>query len=148
MIYWISMFFIWLFMTIFFPTRVIGKKNLCTKKCIWASNHTTNFDGFLVGTKAFCRFYSLAKIELFKHKLLGAYLKKLGCVPVHRGASDITAIKSCLRILNEKNRPLLIFPQGTRESTPEEVQNLKNGVAMFALKTKAPIIPIVIVRKP
>ena len=50
--------------------------------------------------------------------------------------------------MKDKQKPLLIFPTGTRTSTAEEVQNLKNGVSMFATKADAPIIPMVIVRKP
>jgi len=148
MIYWFSMFWLWLFYTIFFPTRVIGKKNMNKGKCIWACNHITNNDVFVVGTKHFCRFYALGKAELFKNKLVGWYLKKLGTIKVNRGTSDIQAVKDCLKVLKEKQKPLMIFPTGTRESSPEEVQDLKNGVAMFALKTNSPIIPMVIVRKP
>jgi 1-acyl-sn-glycerol-3-phosphate acyltransferase len=69
-------------------------------------------------------------------------------VAVHRGQADLTAVKSCLRILKDKQKPLLIFPTGTRTSTPDEVENLKNGVAMFALKSQCQIVPMVLVRKP
>ena len=147
MIYWISMVIYWIAM-LFFPTRVIGKKNLNKGKCIWAANHTTNLDGLIIGTKAFTRFYALGKAELFKNKLMGAYMKSIGCIKVKRGEADIEAIKQCLRVLKDKQKPLLIFPTGTRESSAEEVKNLKNGVAMFALKANCPIIPMVLVRKP
>ena len=142
------MFLFWIYCTIFFPTRVIGKKNLIKTKCIWACNHTTNHDFMILGTRAFCRFYALAKAELFKNKFMKWYLSSIGGIPVQRGKSDIEAIKKTLRVLKEKNKPVLIFPTGTRESTPEEVQELKNGVAMFALKANAPIVPIVFVRSP
>ena len=142
------MLIFWIHYTLFYPTRVIGKKNLIKTKCIWACNHTTNHDVLVLGTKAFCRFYALAKAELFKNKFMNWYLNSIGGIPVHRGMSDINAIKQTLRVLKEKNKPLLIFPSGTRESTPEEVQDLKNGVAMFALKANAPIVPMVLVRSP
>ncbi len=148
MVYWISMILYWIYFSIFYPTKVIGKKNMNKGKCIWACNHTTNFDVLIIGTKHFTRFYGLGKAELFKNKLLGWYMKSIGTIPVHRGMSDISAVKQCLRVLKEKEKPLLIFPSGTRESTPEEVQDLKNGVAMFALKANCPIIPMVLVRKP
>ena len=148
MVYWISMVLYWLYFTFLYPTKVIGKKNMKKDACIWACNHTTNYDVLILGTKHFCRFYALGKIELFKNKLLGWYLKKLGTIPVHRGESDINAVKQSLRVLKDKKKPLLIFPTGTRESSAEEVQNLKNGVAMFALKANVPIIPMVLVRKP
>ena len=148
MVYWISMILYWIYCTLLFPTKVIGKKNMNRGKCIWACNHTTNNDFLILGTKHFCRFYGLGKAELFKNKLLGWYLKQIGTIPVHRGTSDITAVKQCLKVLKEKQKPLLIFPTGTRESSAEEVQDLKNGVAMFALKANCPIIPMVFVRKP
>ena len=148
MMYWISMFLFWIFITLFYPTRIIGKKNLIKTKAIWASNHMSNLDFMIIGTRAFKRFYALTKAEAFKNKVLGAYLKSIGAIKVQRGTSDITAVKNCLRVLKDKNKPLLIFPTGTRNSSPEEVQELKNGVAMFALKANAPIVPIVIVRKP
>lgn len=148
MVYWISMVLFWIYFSILYPTKVIGKKNMKKDACIWACNHTTNFDVLILGTKHFSRFYALGKIELFKNKFMAWYLKKLGTIPVHRGESDINAVKQCLRILKDKKKPLLIFPTGTRESSAEEVQNLKNGVAMFALKANVPIIPMVLVRKP
>lgn len=148
MLFWISLFLLWLPITIFFPTKLIGKKNLIKDKCIWACNHQTNFDIMVIGTKFFTRIYALGKAELFKNKLVGGYLKRIGCVKVRRGQADLEAIKSCLRILKDKQKPLVIFPTGTRTSTPDEVQNLKNGVAMFALKANCPIVPIVLVRKP
>ncbi len=142
------MFLFWIYVTLFYPTKIINKKNLVTKKAIWASNHTSNLDVLVLGTRVFKRFYALAKAELFKNKLFGGYLKSIGAIKVQRGTSDINAVKTCLRVLKEKDKPILIFPTGTRNSSPEEVQDLKNGVAMFALKANAPIVPIVLVRKP
>ena len=75
-------------------------------------------------------------------------MKKIGAIPVDRGKPDIEAVKTSLRVLKEKQKPLLIFPTGTRTSSPDEVQNLKNGVSMFATKTDSLIVPIVLVRKP
>lgn len=148
MLFWISLICLWPIMTIFFPTRVIGRKNVLKGKCIWACNHQSNCDIMVIGTKIFTRIYALGKIELFKNKFLGWYLKKIGCISVHRGQADITAVKQCLRVLKDKQKPLVIFPTGTRSSTPDEVQNLKNGVAMFSLKSDANIVPMVLVRKP
>lgn len=148
MMYWLSMILFWIYVTLFYPTRIIGKKNLVKTKAIWAANHTSNMDVLVIGTRIFKRFYALAKQELFKNKVFGAYLKSIGAISVNRGRADIESVKNTLRILKDKNKPVLIFPTGTRESTPEEVQDLKNGVAMFALKANAPIVPIVVVRKP
>lgn len=66
--------------------------------------------------------------------------------PVNRKQNDIKAVKTTLRLLNE-NKALCIFPEGTRLET-EEVNEVKNGVALFALKTKSPIVPSIFVKKP
>lgn len=142
------MILFWIHVTLFYPTRIIGKKNLVKTKAIWAANHTSNMDVLVIGTRIFKRFYALAKAELFKNKLFAKYMRSIGAISVNRGTSDIQAVKTTLRVLKEKDKPVLIFPTGTRESSPEEVQDLKNGVAMFALKANAPIVPIVVVRKP
>ena len=146
--FWFTMTLIWPFFTIFFPTKVIGRKNLFKGKAIWACNHQSNWDIWVIGTRLYKKFYTLGKQELFKNKIVGGFLKSIGTIPVSRGKADIQAVKSCLRVLKEKNKPLIIFPSGTRKSSPDEVKNLKNGVAMFATKADAKIVPIVLVRKP
>lgn len=145
--FWLTLIIIWLPITLLFPTKVIGRKNLIKGKSIWACTHQSNADIMIIATKTFTRIYALGKAELFKNKLVGGYLKKLGCVSVKRGQADIEAVKGVLRILKDKQKPVVIFPTGTRTSTPDEVENLKNGVVMFALKSQAPIVPMVLVRK-
>ena len=66
-------------------------------------------------------------------------------IPVNRAKPEISSIKKCFEVLNN-NYNLLIFPQGTRMKT-EEAVGVKEGVAMFALKTKAPVIPMVYLKK-
>lgn len=146
-LFWFTLTIIWLPITILFPTRVIGRKNIIKGKSIWACTHQSNADIMIIATKAFTRMYALGKAELFKNKLVGSYIKNLGCVPVKRGQADLNAVKSVLRILKDKQKPMVIFPTGTRTSTPDEVENLKNGVVMFALKSQAPILPVAMVRK-
>lgn len=145
--FWLTLTLIWLPITLLFPTRLIGKKNIVKGKSIWACTHQSNADIMVLATKTFTRMYALGKVELFKNKVFGGYLKRLGCVPVNRGQADITAVKTVLRILKEKQKPMVIFPTGTRTSSIEEIENLKNGVVMFALKSQAPIVPVALVRK-
>ena len=105
MLYWWAMILVWPFFTIFFPTKVYGKKNLIKGKCIWACNHQSNNDIFVLATKLFARVYILGKKELFKNKFVGGFLKKLGGIPVSRGEADITASK-------KKTSHLSFFHQG------------------------------------
>ena len=146
--FWFILSLLFLPMTIFYPTKVIGKKNRIKEKCIIACNHQTLLDVPILAVKYNKRIYALSKKELFKNKFVSWFLRKIGAIPVDRNGADIDAIKSVLNVLNKKNKPILIFPSGTRKSSPEEVEGLKNSVAMFALKTDSPIVPVVFVKKP
>lgn len=133
---------------IFFPTRFINKKKIPKGKAILLSNHTSNLDPVLLVYKTTRRYRGLAKKELFKNKFLGWFFKKLGMIPVDRENTDLNAIKECIKILKD-DKPLLIFPEGTRNKTgTTEFQEIKNGAAMLAIKANAPIIPVYIQKKP
>jgi 1-acyl-sn-glycerol-3-phosphate acyltransferase len=64
----------------------------------------------------------------------------LGAFPVHRGRADRDAMKACTHNHNGGN-PQVMFPEGTRQSGPE-VQELFDGTAYVAAKTRVPIIPM------
>ena len=100
----------------------------------------------IIAVSFFRRFCYMAKKSLFKNKLFGWLLRKIGAYPVDRDNIDIKAMKTTLEILkNEK--ALCLFPQGTRLNDVE-LSQLKNGAILFSLKTKSPILPCVFTKKP
>ena len=108
--------------------------------CIVFGNHYSNLDVFLL-TIAFKRqIRFMAKHTLFKVPVVGPCCKIYGAFPVNREVADLSAIKTALRIL--KNREVLgIFPEGTRIKG-EKISDPKGGIAMFSWKTKAPVVPV------
>ena len=131
-----------------FPTKIIGKENIPKGACILSSNHTSNLDAVIFAVKTWEKKYYLAKKELFKNKLFGFFLKKLGAVKIDRQSNDVLAIKNCLKLL-KNNKKLFIFPEGTRVHNENmELGEIKQGVTMFAIKAKVPIVPIFILRQP
>lgn len=133
---------------ILFPTKIIGKKNIPKGACILASNHTSNMDAVIFAVKTWEKKYYLAKKELFKNKIFGFFIKKLGAIKIDRQSNDVTAIKNCLKVL-KNNKKLFIFPEGTRVNNENmELGQVKHGVSMFAIKAKVPVVPIFIMRKP
>ena len=148
MFYWIIFMIVYLPVRIFFPTRLIGKKNLPKGKSIYACNHQTLVDIPIIACGIGRRMFALGKAELYKNKFLAWFFNGIGCVKVNRGKADIEAVKKVLTILKKKDKPIIIFPTGTRNSSPEEVQDIKNGVAMFSVKAQAPIVPMVMIKKP
>ena len=129
-----------------YPTKVVGKDNLIEGKCILIANHTSNLDGIIIGVNLKKQISFLAKAELFKTKLSNWFFKKMKAIKVNRGKADIAAVREVLKLLKQ-NGTLGVFPGGTRVEEEEDEQ-FKGGVAMFAIKASAPIIPMKFVKKP
>ncbi|MEM7816705.1 MAG: lysophospholipid acyltransferase family protein [Candidatus Aenigmatarchaeota archaeon] len=121
---------------IFFGFQVKGKEVFpLNKPFILASNHLSNLDPVVLGAACPYRLYFLAKEELFENPLFALLIKTLGAIPLKRGGSNLKVMRLALNIL--KNKPLVIFPQGTRK---EELDTFKAGVGFLYKKSKAPII--------
>lgn len=133
---------------ILYPTKLIGKKNLPKGKAILACNHRSNLDPILLAVNTWEKKYYLAKKELFKGKIKSGLLKSLGAIKVDRQTNDMGAIKNSLQVL-KKNKKLVIFPEGKRnDNINQEMGAIKQGVAMLAIKSQTPIVPVYIARKP
>lgn len=123
-----------------FGARISGTENIpADGGCIVCGNHISNHDAVLVASYFPRRCVFLAKKELFV-PVFGGLLKKLGGIPVNRGANDIGAIKASLRAL-KNGSPLVLFPQGTR-CKDLKFEDFKNGAPFMAIKTGVPIIPV------
>ncbi len=148
MFYRIVKALLWIPLSILHPTKIYGKKNLPKGKAILSSNHRSNWDIVLYLLHTRKKVKILAKKELFKNKFFGKILSKLGAIEIDREANDVNAIKQCIKALKE-DKQLFIFPEGTRLKDESEVLGeIKSGLALIAIKTKTPIVPIWIERKP
>ena len=133
---------------IVFPTKFIGKSNIPKGACIISSNHTSNMDAPLLAIHTWEKKYYLAKKELFNSKFKNWFLTGIGGIKVDRKANDVSAIKNSLKVL-KGGKKLVIFPEGTRVNNENmELGEIKQGVAMFAIKAQVPIVPMFILRKP
>ncbi len=115
-----------------------------TGPVILAANHTSNADPVVIGgflTQILDRRVNwLGKKELFDVPILGWLSWHGGIHPVDRGAADIDAFKLARKILMDGHL-LAVFPEGTR-SPNGTLQAAKDGIALLALRTGAPIVPI------
>ena len=149
MLFWILYVITFLPLLILLPIKRVGRKNLKElkgKNYIIACNHMSNFDPVAIDFKFHKKFKILAKKELFKNKFKGGFFKTLGAIPVDRENPDASAVKEVLKQI-KKRKSILIFPQGTRAKTPVVEDSAKEGVAMFAIRTNTPVLPIMIDRK-
>lgn len=136
-------------MGIIWPTKIYFKDNFPKNtKAIVVCNHYTALDPCVIISKLLGKNGKvLMKDEIMKNPVIAKIATELGCIPVKRGEADIAAVKSILGAL-AKNQPVLIFPEGTRNrSGSKEMLPLKQGVATFALKAKAPIVPLLYYKK-
>ena len=81
--------------------------------------------------------------ELFENKILAYLLKEVRVFPLDRKAAmDMKAVKTGLKVLKD-GEILGIFAEGTRVKEGEHV-DAKGGVALFAMKGNANVIPCAI----
>lgn len=136
MIYPLCRFLVYCFFKLGFKLKVEGRSELpVNSPCIIAANHISNFDPLVIRVSSPISTYSLAKEELFKYKIFNFFLSIFQVIPLKRGSSDLKAIKTALAIL--KDKPLVIFPQGTRTV---ELDNFKRGVGFLCKKAKVPVV--------
>lgn len=107
-------------------------------RVVVAGNHDTSLDPFVIAhaLPKERKVQFMAKKELFRNPVLGYIIGSGGSFPVDRQGNDVGAVRTALRIL-EAEGMLGIFPEGTRGGT-----ELHGGVALIALKAKAPIVPV------
>ena len=88
----------------------------------------------------------LAKKELAGNsKFLRNVLTRLHCILVNRHETDMEAMRACMKAVRMK-KILLIFPEGTRHHEGQ-MEQIENGTALIAMRSKAPVIPIYFARK-
>lgn len=128
---------------IFLPWRISGVENLPREGgCIVSSNHIHARDPFYIAAHLPRHIYFMAKVELFRIRIVGWFIGLVGAFPVDRGKSDLNAIRTSLRILKE-GHALGIFPQGTRSRNNEQTE-MAGGVALIAMRAGVPVVPVYI----
>ncbi len=130
------------FVSLFFRVETVGFENIKNGGVMVCCNHQSLFDVVFLIAKFPFTVNFMAKQELFKNKLFGAILYKMGAFPVNREIGDVTAIKKAVDLLNKGN-VLGIFPEGKRQPVGKP-QKCKAGAALIALGTGSRILPVAI----
>jgi 1-acyl-sn-glycerol-3-phosphate acyltransferase len=127
--------------TVLFRVRVDGREHFPRHgACVVAPVHRSNLDTPILGFVTRRRLRFMGKDSLWKKKPSAWFLSVLGGFPVVRGTADRDALRACQAVL-ERGEPLVMFPEGTRQSGPT-VHELFDGPAFVAARTGAPIVPI------
>ena len=111
---------------IFLNTKVEfkGVENIPkNEKYFVACAHQSMFETFALQSVLDYPVFILKK-ELLKIPLFGQYLKKIKSIEITRDTTtkeNLSFFDKVAKIVSEENRPLLIFPQGTRVKFNEKV---------------------------
>ena len=127
-------------------TKVVfhGLENLKkVKKFFVASAHQSMFETFVLQAPLDFPVFILKK-ELLKIPLFGWYLRKIGSIEIIRETTtkeNLNFFDKIKENVQKNNRPLLIFPQGTRVKFNDR-SPFKKGVGRIYDSLKLPCIPV------
>ena len=135
-----------LIVRIFLNTKVEikGKNNIPKEeKYFVASAHQSMFETFAL--QAILKYpVFILKKELLRIPLFGLYLKKIKSIEIVRDTTtkdNLGFFEKVAAIVKNENRPLLIFPQGTRVKIEEETP-FKKGVGRIYQALNISCVPI------
>ncbi len=125
------------------PVTVTGLEELAPGQTyVFAANHRSNFDIFVLLAVLPGKFLWVAKKSLFKIPIFGQALSRIGCVAIDRSDHQ-AAIRSLDHAVEAMGSgfSMIIFPEGTRGTTGELLP-FKKGVFIMALKAEQPVVPV------
>ena len=130
------------------PVKYHGLEHVRDLKApyILMANHTTMLDPFMMAVaipQYQIRF--IGKKELWKFPPFAWFANAIRAIPVDRHNTDMEAMRACMRVTRE-GHVLGIFPEGTRHHKGLMTE-LESGVAMIALRSKVPLVPVYIAGK-
>ncbi len=108
-----------------------GKENIISnEKFFIAASHQSMFETFYLQTVFNSPVFILKK-ELLLIPIFGWYLKKIGSISIKRNKvtkDNLSFFDDISKLMIQSNRPLIIFPQGTRV-LPDDRPPFKKGVS-------------------
>lgn len=129
------------------PFKVYGNRNVKDGACIFVCNHYSLFDPVYAAITTWEGIHFLAKREAFDIPIVGRFLYKVKAISVNRDGNDVRGVLDAIKCL-KNNEKICIYPEGTRNKTDGEMAPFRHGASVLAIKTRTPIIPIVIYNRP
>ena len=126
--------------------NIKGKENIIkNEKFFIASSHQSMFETFYLQT-IFNSPVFILKRELLQIPIFGWYLKKIGSISIKRDKvtkDNLNFFDDISKTIAKSERPIIIFPQGTRV-LPNERPSFKKGASRIYENLKITCQPIAI----
>ncbi len=115
--------------------------------CLLVANHVSFLDPPVGGVAVRHRMvHFLARDTLFRNRMFGWCLHRLGVIPLHRAGNDVGALRRAmvtgLDVL-KSGHVLAMFPEGTR-SSDGQLQEPKGGAGYLMVRAGVPVVPVYI----
>ncbi|MBC7783135.1 MAG: 1-acyl-sn-glycerol-3-phosphate acyltransferase [Burkholderiales bacterium] len=112
-----------------------------TGAAIVISNHISSLDPLLIQSVVDRPIAWMVAREYYEAPALKWLFEGIQAIPVSRDGRDSSALRAAFRTL-EAGRVLGIFPEGRIQLRPPAILPFQSGVAMIAVRSGAPVIPV------
>lgn len=120
--------------------QIIGLEKLPNHPVIIASTHRSFLDPVYIVILSLPKPVAfMAKKSLFEIPIIGYLIKKVNAFPINREKTSTQSLRHAVKVLQEDNMHLGIFPTGSRYAT-----EVKSGTAFIQRMSKADILPVAI----
>jgi 1-acyl-sn-glycerol-3-phosphate acyltransferase len=112
--------------------------------CVFVANEQSALELILLPVLGYQHFVAVGKIELLNIPVFGLLYWLTGHVLIKRGEAESLAVMTRLSTeINEKNRSIGIYPEGTRNRQWGTFLSFRKGAFMLAIEAQVPVIPVV-----
>ncbi len=129
------------------PFKYYGNRKVKDGGCIYICNHYSVFDCIYVANTTWECVHFVAKRPIFESKFLGPFARSIKAISANRDGSDVRTLMNCLKCLKNGEK-VAIFPEGTRNKTNEVMLPFYHGAAIMSIKSKTPIVPMLVYSRP
>ncbi len=140
----------WAFRVVLFISgvklTVLGEEHVPKDKAVlYVGNHTSFFDVILTYVRVPRPTGYISKKEFGKIPLLSTWMKFLHCQFLDRNdlKSGVRMILACVDLI-KRGISVCVFPEGTRNKTPDTLLPFHSGSLKIAKKANCPIVPMAI----
>ncbi len=126
---------------------VLGEENVPKDKAVmYVGNHTSFFDIVITYPRVPGLTGFISKISMAKFPILNIWMRRVHCLFLDRDNVK-EGLKTILAAIEKVKSgiSIFIFPEGTRNKTPETLLEFKGGSFKIAEKSGCPIVPVTLV---